>query len=220
MRGFNLVATLLAALALGAVAAAIASAAPEFLPGVAGTKFTAKSKKLKFQVKEGATFECTSSKAEGELLGKTTALVIVDIEGCKSLGLFFNSLGDSSGIVLLHAEAEACFINLSPSLEAGLIISLLPAHLEAPAAEQLVVLEGSYVAKLEPLNTTVNEFFLVISQKGGVQSIDGCRTAANELVKRTLTTLENEQGEAKRTAEEVIEPRLVFAGGISEELMA
>ena len=110
MRGFKLVATLLAVMALGAIAAATASAAqPEFLPGTAGTKFTGKSKKAKLQVKEGATIECTGSEAEGELLGKTTALFIVTFKGCKSLGLAANSLGDAAGIIKVHVDSETCF---------------------------------------------------------------------------------------------------------------
>ncbi|HUA74309.1 MAG TPA: hypothetical protein VL988_06080 [Solirubrobacteraceae bacterium] len=217
MRGFKLVATLLAVLALGAIAAATASAAPEFLPGAAGTTFTGKSKKAKLQVKEGATIECSGSKASGELLGKTTALFIVTFEGCKSLGLAANSLGDSSGIILVHVEAETCFINLSP-LEAGLIIKPLPVHIEVPAAEQLVLVEGDFAAKIEPINTSTTSGTLVIAQKGGVQSIDGCRNAANELVKHTLTTVENENTSPKQSGEEAAEGTLSLS--VAQELMA
>jgi hypothetical protein len=56
-----------------------------------------------------------------------------------------------------------------------------------------------------------------ITQKGGVQSIDGCRNAANELVKSSLTTLENELGEPKMTGLEIIESALTFA--VEQELM-
>ena len=219
MRGFRLVATLLAVLALGAVAAATASAQVEFLPGTAGTKFTGKSKKAKLQVKAGATIECTGSEAEGELLGKTTALFIVTFKGCKSLGLAANSLGDSAGIVKAHIDSEACWINLSP-VEAGMLMTPLPIHIEVPQASFLVVVSGSFVTTISPTKKPSNTMTVGITQKGGVQTVDGCRNSANELVKETLLTVENEFGASKQSAEEAVEAGLTFNGGVEEELMA
>lgn len=222
MRVSKLVATLLAVLALGAVAAATASAAqPEFLETGGGSRaFTGVSKKAKLQVKGGATIECTNSKANGELTSNTTAKFTVTFEGCKSLGLAANSLSDAAGIIKVKVTASTCFINLSP-LEAGLIITPTAAHIEVPAATQLVVVSGSFVAKVEPINAKSVTDKLVIAQKGGVQTIDGCRNAANELEKLTLLTLENEEGEAKQSGEEAVEGTITFIeAGHEEELMA
>jgi hypothetical protein len=222
MRGIKLVTTLLVVMALSAVAAATASAAqPEFLSSGGSRAFTGASKKAKLQVKAGATIECTKSTASGSLTSNTTASFTVDFEGCKSLGLAANSLGDNPGIILVNVTAETCFINLSPTLEAGLIVTPSPVHIEVPSASQLVVVEGAFVAKIEPINVASHTGTLVIAQKGGVQSIDGCRNAANELDKKSLVTVENEEGEAKQSGEEAVEGGLTFTeAGHTEELMA
>jgi hypothetical protein len=228
MRGIKLAAPLLVVVALSDIAVATASAAqPEFLSNGGSRTFTGASKKAKLQVKNGATIECTKSKASGSLTSNTTASFTLDCEGVKSLGLSANSLGDASGIVLLNVTAETCFINLSPTLEAGLIITLSPVHIEVPAASQLVVLEGSYVAKLEPINTPTHASGVLTAQKGGVQSIDGCRNASNELDKRTVFTIENEfvdeEGNPirERSGVEAIENLFTFTEpGHAEEVMA
>ena len=93
-------------------------------------------------------------------------------------------------------------------------------HIEVPAASFLVVVSGSFVASLSPINKPSNTGTLGITQKGGVQTIDGCRNAEKELVKQSLLTVENDAGEAKQSAEEAVEGGLTFNGGVEEELMA
>ncbi|HUA74307.1 MAG TPA: hypothetical protein VL988_06070 [Solirubrobacteraceae bacterium] len=217
MRGPRLLASLLAALALGACAASAAFAEPEFLPGKAGTTLTGKSKKVKLQAKAGGTIECTASKTEGELTSKTTESLLLDLEGCKALGLKANSPGDVGGVILINATAELCFVNLSP-LEAGLIVKPTSAIIiDIPATGEELEIKNDFVGKIEPINTSSFGGQIVISQKGGVQSIDGCRNASNELVKHSLTMAEN-GGTPKQSGLEVVEGTIAYA--IEQELMA
>jgi hypothetical protein len=226
MRGIKLVTTPLAVMALSAVIAAAASAAPEFLSNIGSRAFTGSSKKAKLQVKEGATIECTKSKASGLLTSNTTGLLTVAFEGCKSLGLAASSLGDVPGVILVTLTAETCFAGLFPALEAGLILTPSPVHIEVPAASQLMIVKGAFVAMVEPTNFPFHSSQLVIAQKGGVQSIDGCRNEANELDNKSLLTWENEEVNKKaepvlkQSGVEAVESSLIFTEpSHTEELM-
>jgi hypothetical protein len=212
MRIFKLASALGLVLALTAIAASSASAAAEFKPGAAKTPFTGKSGEATLQVKGGASIKCKASevlKGEGELLGPKTALFIIHLTGCTSLGLAENSLGDSSGVVLAHYEVETCTISTKP-LFGGLLLKLLPLHIEIPAASVLLLEEGSFVSGLSPENKATKEFALKIEQKEGKQTIDGCLNAeGTKVVPETLTTSENGKA-AVASAEEAKSGTLLF----------
>jgi hypothetical protein len=212
MRIFKLPSVLGLVLALTAIAASSASAAIEFKPGAAKTPFTGKSGEATLQVKGGFAIKCIKSevlKGEGELLGPKAALFIVHWTGCTSLGLAENSLGDSSGVVLAHYEAEICTISTKP-LVGGILLRLLPLHAEIPAASILLLEEGSFVAGLSPENGATKEFALKIEQKEGKQMIEGCLNAeGTKVVPETLTTSENGKA-AVASAEEAKSGTLLF----------
>jgi hypothetical protein len=178
---------------LALTAIAPTSAAIEVKPGAAKTRFTGKSGEVTLQIKGGVAFKCKKAdvlKNEGEVLGPKTALLLIDFSGCFGFGLAENSLGDSSGVILAHYEAEWCTISTKP-LIGGLLLKLLPLHLEDTATGILSLDEGSLVVGVSPENKATKEFALKIEQKGK-QSIEGCLNAEGaKIVPETLTTSEN-----------------------------
>jgi hypothetical protein len=219
MLTFKLAGATLAALALLAIAAASAPAEEvlwKWLPGRAGEQFKGSSGKLTWQEKGGGSLSCKKSETkakEGELLeeGSTEGkdailgLAFIHFSGCASAGLATNSLGDSSGIVLVHVEIHDCLIAAN---HFGLLIKLLPLHVETPSTGTLKVLEGSFIALVEPAGgTTPNKVWnLNIAQAAGVQGIEKCEGGSAE----TVTTTTNETGSPVQTGVEAKEASLEF----------
>jgi hypothetical protein len=183
MRTLKLVGALVAALAFTAVATATASAAEtlwELLPGATGTTNTGKSSKATLQTKnaEKATTTCTASTAEGEITGeRTLGLEFVHFTGCSTAGNKINSLGDEPGIILVHIETHNCLIAAG---DAGVLVKVLPLHLEVPATGLLISVQGSFVALVSPNKTKGKEFTLTVAQKAGQQSITKCEGGKSE----------------------------------------
>jgi hypothetical protein len=147
-----------------------------------------------WQVNSGVAIQCTKSeikKGNGELLGETTLLFIIELSGCSFVGINVNSLGDASGVILVHYEGEACTIGTKP-LVGGLLLKPLPLHLEIPAEGSLLLQEGSFVVGFGTENKSTREFKLKIEQKEGKPSIEGCLNAeGTKMTPETLTTSEN-----------------------------
>ncbi len=187
MRTFKLISALIMVLAFTAIVASTASAAETlwlFLPGLEGETFTAKSGKLTLQEKTGAAIQCQEtsiSLVDGTIVGttKTLALAILHIGKCAVTGITFNSLGDPAGIVLKHVEIHTCIISTSP-LVGGLLIKLLPLHLEVPAAKLLIEITGSFVAPITPNETKTKKYKLDIKQIAGLQEIKLCLGGSEE----------------------------------------
>jgi hypothetical protein len=176
------------------VMASAASAAIEILPGAAKTPFTATGGKDLVQEKGGTASQCTKSevaKGSAELLSTKTLLFVIDLTGCKALGLSINSLGDVAGTVLVHYEGEFCTVSTKP-LVGGLLLKPLPVHIEVPSAGVLLLEEGSVVGGVSPENTSSKEFRIKFEQKEGRQAIEGCLNAeGTKVVPETLTTSQN-----------------------------
>jgi hypothetical protein len=182
MRAFKLISALAIVLALTAIAAATASAEVEFLPGTAGTKFTASSKKATLTAKKTETetiaVVCKTSKSTGELLSKTEALMLITFEGCESAGTGVNSVGDAAKTILAHVEAKACTISTSP-LVGGILLKPLPLTLENPTTKLKIEVEGDVIGRLLPENVKETKLFtLDLNLKEGKQEFTKCKDGA------------------------------------------
>jgi hypothetical protein len=152
MRPLKLAGALIAVLALTALATATAGAAEtlwHWLPGAEKSKFTTANGEGVLETVGKAKITCTKSTGTGELTKEMTlGVVTFDFTGCKADGLVpYNSLGDPSETVLVHAELHNCLI---ASGDRGILFKVTPVHLEIPAVDELLILEGSFVALVEP----------------------------------------------------------------------
>ncbi len=188
MRLFKLISFLVMVLALTAIPVATASAAEtlwELLPGNEGETFTAKSGTVILQEKGGLAIKCQESSillADSSIVGTTRTLALAIIHfgnKCTVAGLAVNSLGDPSGVILVHVEIHTCIVSTSP-LVGGLLIKVLPLHLEVPSLKLLTEVTGSLVAPITPNETATKNYKLDIKQIGGAQQVKLCLGGAEE----------------------------------------
>jgi hypothetical protein len=188
MRRLKILTTAIAATAaLTAIAATTATAAlPEFEPGAKGETFTGTSGTGTLETsKKGIVSVCAADKIKGLLLSKAEVLITIDFETCKVFGIIFSSLGDKENIVLFHFTAKLCYINKEKK-EVGLLGSILPLHLES--GDLLLIVLGSLIGALTPVNTKTKEFEIKYEQEKSVQKIKKCEGGPENL----LFTSENE----------------------------
>ncbi len=149
-------AALMAIVALSAVAASMASAAlPEFLPNApVKPGFSIKSGAGTLSVSGQPNTECKKDKGSGAITGAKTATLTVDFEECKILSFIeAHSLGDPNNTILLHVTGLLCWIKKGSPLEVGILLTPTgPVHIEAPSTGTLVVVSGSVVGRVEPIN--------------------------------------------------------------------
>ncbi len=188
MRAFKLISALVAVLALTAIAASTASATEtlwELLPGIEGETFTAKSGKATLQEKGKLTIQCQESSIllkDSSIVGTTHTLFLAIIHfgnKCTAAGLATNSLGDPAGFILVHVEIHTCIISTSP-LVGGLLITVLPLHLEVPSVKLLVEVTGSLVVPITPNETKTKNYKLDVKQTAGVQEVHLCLGGSEE----------------------------------------
>ena len=215
MRRFAVVgAALLAVLALTAVMASSAVAAlPEFLPG-SGT-FTGTSGKGELQIKGGGTIKCEKDKPLGTITGPKTASIDVHFEECKALGFAANSVDDKekAGVILVKGTATLCY--LSAALKTvGLTVQISPEPLEieVPTAKQKILVKGTVIGEVKPVNKSQTTGEVTFTQKEGVPGLEKCEgTAAAQL-------LASEAGKEFKPAGEKTSESLVFSTAV--EVMA
>jgi hypothetical protein len=208
MKRFSIVGVMLTAIlamaAMGATSAmATVAELPEFLKNVPDT-FTGAGAGGKLRSLAKELIECEKYTIEGEVTnGSHGKINHLDFKGCKALGFAGNSLGDLSGIILVDAVPfESCYIKegKGTELEAGLYLEKISVHIEVPASGQLVNVEGSLIAKAEPINTLTKKFTLKSEQKEkaeGDAKFTTCKLAKNTL-KAELTSSSDTKHE-KRT---------------------
>ncbi len=214
MRTLKLATALLVAFGASilAMAAASVASAASILPGVKGTLITGGSGKLTLQVKGGASITCTKSTTSGEIVSTSQVLLLTIGSFCTSGGLPVNTLGDSSGQILIHIEAPPCLtISFPPSI--SITLEFLQIHVEVPLTKLLILTRGAAIAPVLPDNTRTKHFTLSPSQKEGKQSIEKCEGG----VARTLET-STDSGEFVQTGLEAKEGTLDFAA--EEEFMS
>jgi hypothetical protein len=224
MRTFKLIGALVLVLAFSAIGVASASAAETlwpWLPGSAKETFTGKSGVATLQMDGGAAITCAKSVTllAGSELTENAAklwLATIHFEGCKEsiFGQPVNSLGDASGVILVHIVLHNCMIAKG---DFGVLVKPLLTHLEIPNLGQLIVVQGSFVGRIKALVGDKKHFELEITQKGGLQTIEKCEGG----VKESLESSTNE-GSLVEAGEQANEGLLLFDGTIDkngEELM-
>jgi hypothetical protein len=208
MRLFKIIGALAVVLAFSAVAVATASAAEtlwKWLPGSVGETFKGKSgpaelkstdegKALTIPCKE-STISLTEPETkvvselikEGATEGKdaTLSLFVVDFKGCKTLGLGINSAGDKTEVILVHIEAHNCMIEKG---KFGLLLKILPIHLEVPAAKVLILVRGAVIGQLlgAKEGEKVLTYKLDLNAPGGVQEIKKCEGGVENTLEASL----------------------------------
>ncbi len=138
-------AALSGAFALTAIASATGSAAlPEFSP--AKGAFTATSGAVVF--KGAVTFKCSSDTIKnGAITGAKTETATLDLEGCE-----FHSSGDVAHIILVPVDGELCYLNEAEKL-VGTFFTVLPeTGVTIEGAGVKLILRGTIVGTVEPLN--------------------------------------------------------------------
>jgi hypothetical protein len=224
MRTFKLIFGLALVLAFGAIGVASASAAETlwpWLPGSAKETFSGKSGTFTWQIDGGESFTCAKSLIllTGSELTENAAklwLATIHLEGCKEslFGQPINSLGDASGVILIHIVLHTCMITKG---DFGVLVKPLPIHLEIPNLGQLIAIQGSFVGRIKLLVGDKKHYELEITQKNGLQTIE----KAEGGVKENLEASTNE-GAFVETAIEAKEGLLLFDGTIDkagEEMM-
>jgi hypothetical protein len=177
MRSFRTAGSLfLLALMISAVASASALALPEFLgtfptslTGTSGTSTLA-------DTASGLTLSCKKDKASGSVTSGTAIELTIDCESVKVGGLAAQSLGDKGGVVLIPLTGVLCYINKSTK-EAGARFTLPSGgvHIEVPALGELLLITGTTVGQLTPINTSTTSMTLDFSGKSCEGQTNGLR---------------------------------------------
>ncbi len=205
--------SLLAVLALGALAATTASAEEGFLPKPATatilgglSTLQAGESKIECTTLDDSTITFTTDE-HGTVtlrwLGCTTAAKLVKI----------NSLGDKAGEILAKVLLLVCLDPTSPS---GTLLEPFgfiaepdePVHLEEPAVGQLQIITGSVIGTF--LTTEGKLFIAHLDAPKGVQAATLC-IKGTETKKGSLQVEENENKAPKAASEEVAAALLQFA---------
>jgi hypothetical protein len=204
MRILKLAGALVAMLAFSAVAVATASAAEtlwRWLPGSVGETFEGKqtvetgklttASKLIILCKAGSLLlvgsELTEKEDAENKKDATLGLATIHFEKCTAAGLAANSLGDASGVILVHIEIHNCVISEKP-LEFGLLILPLLIHIEVPSAGLLIeILEkGLFIARIKPDvgDETKHNFLITAKSKvaGVSQDPEKCEGGEKEVL--------------------------------------
>jgi hypothetical protein len=190
MRTLKLVGATIAALACTTVVTSSASATETlwlWLPGASGTPFIGESAKATLQIKGNGSVTCPNSTAVGELLSEQTlasATLHLGTKGaCTLSGLPVNSLGDSSGHVLVHVDIHNCRISTN---HLGLLFKISPLHIEVPSTKLLLTIEGSYIAETSLLNIKLETHKLTLEQKEGKQTIEKCEGGSADTLSTSI----------------------------------
>jgi len=203
MRKVKLIgAAVVAVVVLSALASALASAAaPEFknFP----LKFTSKSGPGTLQIKGGTAMECTDDTNTGEAINATEVIATIDLLGCKAFKLVgAHSLGDATGIILTAVRGSLCILEekVSPGTKLRIGLRLAPTgKLHIEVSTELLLLEGTLIGEVKPLNELKLGGFELILAKGtneGEQRIKECKGGPKEV----LLAQENEKGEFKEAS--------------------
>jgi len=185
---------LLAVFALGAFAAATASAEEGFLPLKQKTA-NLLGGEWRFIDAVGTSFACPTLDASiFTFVNDKHAEGTLRLLGCKAAGLFSaNSLGDKAGEILVKMLLLVC---LDPKNSSGVLVDNFgvsfeidtPLHLEVPAAGLLTLVGGLYLGAI----LTAGPAKLWVLEPGGV-------TECLEGTSKKTDTLTIEENETKKT---------------------
>jgi hypothetical protein len=206
---------LLAIFALGAFAASTASAEEGFLEAGGGkpAKGTLLGGASTLAIEGGAAeIKCTTlDDSTFTFSNDKHATGTIHWLGCKAAGVFpFDSLGDSSEIILVPAELLVCLDakNSAGTLLAnfGIAVEVKAVHLEIPATGSLIEVNGRALGTIEGAKGTL--FGSKFEGAKGTQTVTKCLEGANEKT-HNLTGAEN-HGTPKPASENVVAGLLQF----------
>jgi hypothetical protein len=182
----NTLVAFVAVLAIGAVAAASASAAlPEFSP-THGVTFKGTSNESSFfEVNSLAPIpSCTSHVTKGSITGAKSGAIEVEMKGCQAGGGEgpCTSAGQLSGVVVFGGTLEPVYLTKEPK-KVGLLVKLN--EFTARCGFATTTVRGSFLGSITPINkkVKVTEKFVLVAKE---------TSATNE-----YTTYENESSEHK-----------------------
>jgi hypothetical protein len=187
--------SLLALLALGAIAATIASAVEGILP-LNKKGITMLGTKVIFEDTSGKQLKCATVTGTGTMTSDIVGTVTLDFHECESAGLAEFSLGEKEttivkeALVLASVELTICLINPS-TLTFGVFVKLRePIHTHIKAAGILLVYEGAFIGEI----TTKKGRLLVTVFKGekGKPAVTACKDEAGGVKAHSLTVKTNE----------------------------
>jgi hypothetical protein len=166
---------LTATFAVGAVAAASASALPEF-SGPFPKPFTSKSGVSNLETVGKKRVKCKADTNTGEITGPNAGQVTIRFTGCESSKFLCNSPGAAAGEIVTfpltttlgYVNRETKEVGLDLSNPAGALV------MEFQCANIRGVVRGSVIGKITPINKPVkppSKFTVKFIQKAGKQSI-------------------------------------------------
>jgi hypothetical protein len=222
---------LLAALALGALATASASAALPELEGPFASKapghFTLTIKIIEFEA-QGGTMTCETANGEGTVTTpktKTLAFSAITFKGCQ-LGSWgkCTSSGAASGELRGEPNTDATLAYLSKSEKsvalvfnpAGAKTSFIPAF-KCGGSLSVGPVIGSVAGSIGPINTSTTGFSLAFYGSEGVQSIREYENESGVMVK---SGLEWNTGLGNRPVALVTSPAALEFGGVKVKIVA
>jgi hypothetical protein len=185
-KGRTMFAALVAALALGVVASASASAAlPEFVPGTGESfpsvvEYSYAGAHVEYRLLSGNAMECKGVTAKGSVTGAKALSLTVELSDCTtgSGRTKCKTSGAAEGhviqpvtgtLVYLSKATKQVAVDLKPTVETEILCSTIE-----------IINKGSVPAPITPVNTKASTFDLKIS--------------ASEKNKQEYTHYENEQG--------------------------
>jgi hypothetical protein len=179
-------------------ATAYANQAEGLLP--AKTNFIGTGKGGKLLTLGGKEIKCEADSVTGSPETDSHGTGTITYEKCKAFGIFgINSLGDSSGTILIPGSGLLCLIE-PKKLEFGIFTEpTAPIHLEA--AGILVTLQGSYISSITP-NVLSLRKTLTSTQKGGDLTVTSC-TGVDGKIKTANLTLTEDKGTPESAALEL-----------------
>ncbi|MFI4991498.1 MAG: hypothetical protein ACHQHO_11375 [Solirubrobacterales bacterium] len=184
------------ALALSAIAATAASAAElEQLPGK-GT-FTVKSESGVFETHSKENVSCKTDSGSGEITGAKTDKSKVTFEGCTGpFGVKCTSSGAKGGNIETEVNSELVWLSKA-SLKAGEKLTLAKEVTIACSFIKLIV-KGSTLCPVEPVNTKTTAFKIICKQSGGKQEFTEYENEKGEKIKAITET--NKSGSFEESA--------------------
>ena len=178
---------LVAVFAMSAIVASAASAAlPEQLPATG--KFTGTSGASTFETLKGEKVKCTSDTITGEITGAKTSKSTITFKGCEGLGLKCNTSGAGSGEIVLNVTGTLVYI-MKSTKEVGLLNTLGAALTIKCTAFETLVVRGSTLCPITPVNTKTTKYKVVCKATKGMQEPANYEPGS-ELIKAPVTETE------------------------------
>lgn len=142
-----------------------------------------------YETLAGSSISCTSAEILTSWTSHTTGLFHLHLKGCKSAGGSCSTAGDASGVILALGTIRLVYDKITEGLGAGVLFAFEEVHATCgELIKVLVLLRGSLLCLVLPINTLVKEGEYVCKQAKGDQAERSYWTA--ETGKEAKATLE------------------------------